>query len=177
MATNTSSAVWYGRFLLFIAGMGSLLYGIDVGIIAAVLLYLGKTISLTVEETSFIVAAVLGGSMFSSLLAGILADWFGRKKMMVVSGLMFVGSVGLIVISQAFLPLFLGALAARHERRRNRRCDSALPRRMPQRENRGGTRFYVEGGKVLRASSPAQVKFELQRRASRVNAMFSIRQS
>jgi MFS transporter, SP family, solute carrier family 2 (myo-inositol transporter), member 13 len=110
MATNTPSAVWYGRFLLFIAGMGGLLYGIDVGIIAAALLYLGKTISLTVEETSFIVAAVLGGSMFSSLVAGILADLFGRKKMMVVSGLMFVGSVGLIVISQAFLPLFLGRL-------------------------------------------------------------------
>jgi MFS family permease len=100
----------YGRFLLFIAGMGGLLYGIDVGIIAAALLYLGKTISLTVEETSFIVAAVLGGSMFSSLVAGILADWFGRKKMMVVSGPMFVGSVGLIVVSQAFLPLFLGRL-------------------------------------------------------------------
>ena len=110
MATNTSSAVWYGRFLLFIAGMGGLLYGIDVGIIAAALLYLGKTINLTIEETSFIVAAVLGGSMFSSLVAGILADLFGRKKMMVVSGLMFVGSVGLIVISQAFLPLFLGRL-------------------------------------------------------------------
>jgi MFS family permease len=110
MATKTSSTDWYGRFLLFIAGMGGLLYGIDVGIIAAALLYLGKTISLTVEETSFIVAAVLGGSMFSSLVAGILADWFGRKKMMIVSGLMFVTSVGLIVISQAFLPLFLGRL-------------------------------------------------------------------
>jgi MFS transporter, SP family, solute carrier family 2 (myo-inositol transporter), member 13 len=32
------------------------------------------------------------------------------KKMMIVSGLMFVASVGLIVISQAFLPLFLGRL-------------------------------------------------------------------
>jgi SP family myo-inositol transporter-like MFS transporter 13 len=30
--------------------------------------------------------------------------------MMIVSGLMFVASVGLIVISQAFLPLFLGRL-------------------------------------------------------------------
>ena len=90
--------------------MGGLLYGIDLGIIAAALLYLGKTISLTVEETSFIVAAVLCGGMFSSLVGGILADWFGRKRMMVVSGLMFVASVGLIVISQAFLPLFLGRL-------------------------------------------------------------------
>jgi MFS family permease len=111
MSPNTSPNVtFYGRFLLFIAGMGGLLYGIDVGIIAAALLYLEKTISLTVGQTSFIVAAVLGGSMFSSLVAGVLADWFGRKTMMIVSGLMFVASVGLIVISQGFLPLFLGRL-------------------------------------------------------------------
>jgi SP family myo-inositol transporter-like MFS transporter 13 len=58
MATNTSkNIVFYGRFLLFVAGMGGLLYGIDVGIIAAALLYLGKTISLTIEQTSIIVAA------------------------------------------------------------------------------------------------------------------------
>jgi hypothetical protein len=29
-----------------------------------------------------------------------------------------------------------------------------------------GNRFDIEGGKVLRNSSPVQVKFELQRRAS-----------
>jgi SP family myo-inositol transporter-like MFS transporter 13 len=104
------SAAFYGRYLLFIAGMGGLLYGIDVGIIAAALLYLNKTINLTVEQTSIIVAAVLGGSMLSSLVAGVLADWFGRKKMMIVSGLMFVLSVGLIVVSQGFLPLFAGRL-------------------------------------------------------------------
>ena len=53
MATNTfQNTVFYGRFLLFIAGMGGLLYGIDVGIIAGALLYLEKTISLTVEQTS-----------------------------------------------------------------------------------------------------------------------------
>jgi SP family myo-inositol transporter-like MFS transporter 13 len=46
MPTNTSNTVWYGRFLFFIAGMGGLLYGIDLGIIAAALLYLGKTITL-----------------------------------------------------------------------------------------------------------------------------------
>jgi len=53
---------------------------------------------------------VLGGGMVSSLVAGVLADLFGRKAMMVVSGLMYVVSVGLIVISQGFLPLFLGRL-------------------------------------------------------------------
>jgi MFS transporter, SP family, solute carrier family 2 (myo-inositol transporter), member 13 len=110
MTTEKSRTVRYGWFLLFIAGLGGLLYGIDVGIIAAALLYLNKTINLTVEQTSIIVAAVLGGSMFSSLVAGVLADWFGRKKMMIVSGLMFVASVGLIVISQGFVTLVLGRL-------------------------------------------------------------------
>lgn len=90
--------------------MGGLLYGIDVGIIAAALLYLGKTVNLTVGQTSVIVAAVLGGGMLSSLVAGFLADWLGRKTMMVVSAVMFIASVGLIVLSQGFVPLFLGRL-------------------------------------------------------------------
>ncbi len=100
----------YHWYLLFISGMGGLLYGIDVGIIAAALLYLNQTVNLTVLQTSIIVAAVMGGSMLSSVVAGLLADWLGRKTMMIVSGLMFVVSVGLIVISQSFLPLFGGRL-------------------------------------------------------------------
>ncbi len=95
---------------LFISGMGGLLYGIDVGVIAAALLYLNLTINLTEYQTSFIVAAVLGGSMFASLVAGVLSDWFGRKKMMIVSGLLFVLSVGIIYISQGFVPLLAGRL-------------------------------------------------------------------
>ena len=110
MTAKTYNTVRYGRYLVLIAGFGGLLYGIDVGIIAAALLYLGKTVNLTVQQTSIIVAAVLGGGMCSSLVAGVLADWFGRKKMMIISGLMFVASVGLIVISQGFVPLLFGRL-------------------------------------------------------------------
>jgi MFS family permease len=101
---------FYGRYLLVVASLGGLLYGADIGIIAAALLYLGKTVELTLEQTSLIVAAVLGGSMVSSLAAGVLADWLGRKTMMIISGLMFVASVGIIVLSQGFVPLFLGRL-------------------------------------------------------------------
>ena len=110
MIERAWSTASYGRFLIVIAGLGGLLYGIDIGIIAAALLYLGKTVNLTVEQTSVIVAAVLGGGMCSSLVAGLLADWFGRKRMMTVSGMMFVASVGLIVISQGFAPLLIGRL-------------------------------------------------------------------
>ncbi len=110
MILSTLSPVRYGQFLVVIAGFGGLLYGIDVGIIAAALLYLSKTVNLSVEQTSVIVAAVLGGSMLSSLAAGVLADWFGRRKMMIVSGLLFLSSVALIVLSHGFTTLFLGRL-------------------------------------------------------------------
>ena len=110
MSTKSRDSLFYGRFLLFIAGLGGLLYGIDVGIIAAALLYLNKTVNLSLEQTSLLVAAVLGGGTVSSLVAGLLADLFGRRKMMIVSGFLFVVSVGLIVVSQGFLALFVGRL-------------------------------------------------------------------
>jgi MFS family permease len=107
---NRLSPASYGRYLLFIAGMGGLLYGVDVGIISAALLYLGKTVSLSIAQTSLIVAAVLGGSMAGSLVTGVLSDWLGRKTMMIVSGLVFVLSVLLIFASQGFPMLFVGRL-------------------------------------------------------------------
>lgn len=101
---------FYTRYMLSIAGLGGLLYGIDIGIISAALLYLNKTINLSVQQTSFIVAAVLGGSMLSSPIAGFIADWIGRRRLMIAGGLLFVASVGIIVVSQSFAGLFLGRL-------------------------------------------------------------------
>jgi MFS transporter, SP family, solute carrier family 2 (myo-inositol transporter), member 13 len=110
LTTHALSSCAYRKVLLFVASLGGLLYGIDIGIIAAALLYVGKTINLSIGETSLIVAAVLGGGMISSPAAGLLADLFGRKKIMVVGGLLFVASIAFIVLSQGFVPLFLGRL-------------------------------------------------------------------
>lgn len=107
---SRNNPVAYGRLLIFIAGMGGLLYGIDVGIVAAALLYLTKTVSLTIAQEGLIVAAVFAGSTASSLVAGAVGDWLGRKKMMIISGLLFVLSVGVIVTSQSFAALFTGRL-------------------------------------------------------------------
>ncbi len=97
-------------FLLFIAGIGGLLYGIDIGVIDPALPYLNKAIKLSEQQTSYIVAAVLAGSLLGSVVAGFLADWLGRKKMMVVSALMFVASVAIIFSSQSYVPLMFGRL-------------------------------------------------------------------
>jgi SP family myo-inositol transporter-like MFS transporter 13 len=100
----------YNRFLLLVAGLGGLLYGIDVGIIGGALPYLEATSGLTASQLSVIVAAVLLGSVFSTLFAGMLADWLGRKPLMILSGLAFVLSIPIIALSHGYAPLFFGRL-------------------------------------------------------------------
>ena len=109
-ASTHRNPAGYNRLLLLVSGLGGLLYGIDIGIIDPALGYLGKTISMTEENKSVIVAAVLGGSMFASVIAGFFADLLGRKLMMLISGVMFVASVAIIFTSQSYLPLLMGRI-------------------------------------------------------------------
>ena len=114
MDASTSSAERGKRYLLFIAGMGGLLYGIDVGIIAGALPYLESTATvawkLSTQQLSFIVAAVLLGSVLSSLFAGALADAIGRRWAMVLAGALFTLSIPMISLSDGYTPLLLGRL-------------------------------------------------------------------
>jgi MFS transporter, SP family, solute carrier family 2 (myo-inositol transporter), member 13 len=107
----------YNRFLLLVAGLGGLLYGVDVGIISGALPYLEATFkdqatgqTLSAGQLSFIVAAVLLGSVISTLFAGLLADLMGRKKLMFLSGLLFVLSIPMIALAHGYNPLVLGRL-------------------------------------------------------------------
>jgi MFS transporter, SP family, solute carrier family 2 (myo-inositol transporter), member 13 len=100
----------YNRFLLLVAGLGGLLYGVDVGIIAGAYPYLEATSKLNAGQLSSIVAAVLLGSVISTLFAGLLADWMGRKLLMTLSGVMFVISIPVIALSHGYEPLILGRL-------------------------------------------------------------------
>lgn len=114
MATTSaildSKKVLYNRFLLIVAGLGGLLYGVDVGIIAGALPYLQDTSQFTGDQISFVVAAVLLGSVISTLFAGLLADWIGRRSLMAFSGVLFVISIPMIALSHGYGPLVFGRL-------------------------------------------------------------------
>ena len=108
MAFNDKTG--YNRFLLLVAGLGGLLYGVDVGIIAGAYPYLEATSKLNAGQLSSVVAAVLLGSVISTLFAGALADWMGRRLLMTLSGLLFVISIPAIALSHGYEPLILGRL-------------------------------------------------------------------
>jgi MFS transporter, SP family, solute carrier family 2 (myo-inositol transporter), member 13 len=100
----------YSRYLLVVAGLGGLLYGIDLGIIGGALPYLESTSGLTAEQLSAVVAAVLLGSVFSTLFAGLLSDWFGRRALMIASGIGFSLSIPVIALSHGFAFLVAGRI-------------------------------------------------------------------
>ncbi len=109
-SSNDGTRRAYNLFLLLVAGLGGLLYGIDVGIIGGAYPYLEATSGLTNSQLSIIVAAVLLGSVFSTLFAGLLADWMGRKPLMILSGAAFIISIPVIALSHGYAPLFFGRL-------------------------------------------------------------------
>jgi SP family myo-inositol transporter-like MFS transporter 13 len=100
----------YNNLLLFVAGLGGLLYGVDVGIIGGALPYLEATSGLGAGQLSVIVAAVLLGGVFSTLFAGSIADLIGRRPLLTLSGVAFMASIPIIALSHGYAPLFLGRL-------------------------------------------------------------------
>ena len=89
----------YAKYLLIMAGLGGLIYGIDVGVIAAALPYVRNTSNYSSVQLGFIVGAVLWGSVLSSLFAGSLAELFGRKKIIIASAFCFFVSIPVICLS------------------------------------------------------------------------------
>ncbi len=117
MSTDTTttelaaSVKRYALYLMVMAGLGGLLYGIDVGVIAAALPYIEKTASYTPQELSIVVAAVLAGSVLSSLFAGMLAEWLGRRNVIIISALLFTLSIPVICFSAgSFIMLMSGRI-------------------------------------------------------------------
>ena len=99
------------RFLLAVAGLGGLLYGVDFGVIAAAEPYLMALGFYSGSRVSLIVGAVMMGGLFSSLTAGILCDLFGRKKMIAASSMMFLVAVPIVCLSvDSFWVLFSGRM-------------------------------------------------------------------
>jgi sugar porter (SP) family MFS transporter len=82
------------RRVSFIAGLGGILYGFDMGVIAAALIYVRDTFHLSTMMQEVLVIAVLIGVMIGALVGGTIADRIGRRKTLIAGAILFiVGSV------------------------------------------------------------------------------------
>ena len=107
MTTVTSK---FALFTIIIAATGGILYGYEIGMINAAILFIKESIPLSPAETSFTVAAVFAGSFLSTLLAGPLSDRFGRRNLMVYAAIFFIAGVVTLATAWRVDMLILGRL-------------------------------------------------------------------
>ena len=74
---------------VFFTSISGLLAGFDTGVISGALLYIEKSFVLTPETSGLLVSSVSIGAVFGALINGVLIDKFGRKKILLLSGLIF----------------------------------------------------------------------------------------
>ena len=77
-----------------IAALGGVLYGYDMGIIAAAAIFVKRTFVLSTWMEEWVVSTVLVGAMIGAIVGGSVADRIGRRATLVwAGGIFIVGSL------------------------------------------------------------------------------------
>lgn len=100
-----------------VASLGGLLSGYDTGVISGALLFINETWDLSISLQGLVVSSVLIGAVIGAATNGVLADVFGRKKIIMATAIIFIlGSilcgfapnVYILIISRIFVGLAVG---------------------------------------------------------------------
>ena len=94
-------------FLAFVAAIGGILFGYDTAVISGTTEVVKMQFGLTTGGEGWYVGCALIGSILGVLIAGMLSDFLGRKKTMLISALLFsVSAIG-CALSKDFTQLVL----------------------------------------------------------------------
>ena len=98
-STKSSRYAW---LVSVTAGIGGLLFGYDTGIISAILVSLGDDLGHTLDgnEKELVTSITSGGAFLGAILAGLIADKYGRKLPIFTGCSLFI--VGAIIQAAAF---------------------------------------------------------------------------
>src|SRR5690242_18357994 len=73
-----------------IAGLGGVLYGYDMGIIAAAAIFVKRSFALSTVAEELVVSIVTIGAMTGALVGGAVADRIGRRATLIWAALIFI---------------------------------------------------------------------------------------
>ena len=111
---NELSKVKYTYLICAVAAFGGLLFGYDTAVIAGAIGYLQVKFELSPMLTGWAASSAIWGCVFGALFSGALSDKYGRKKVLLLSGLLFtLSALGSAVpdnLTQFVLARFIGGL-------------------------------------------------------------------
>jgi SP family galactose:H+ symporter-like MFS transporter len=90
----------YVLFVASVAALGGLLFGYDTGVISGAILFISKDFALPVRLQEFTISVVLLGCIAGAAAAGTAADRFGRRRTLLVAGVVFLAGA----LVSAFTP-------------------------------------------------------------------------
>ena len=100
MSTAKNVRMGYVVFLSVVAALGGILFGYDTAVISGTTDIVAGQFSLDDLAKGWYVGCALIGSIIGVLVAGMLSDFLGRKKTMLISALMFsISAIGCAVCS------------------------------------------------------------------------------
>ncbi len=110
----------YARTVAAIAALGGFLFGYDTGVMSGALLFVGPEFQMTPAQEGTVTAMLLVGAAIGALTGGAVADALGRRRTLLVGGIVFVlgsiwcavaGSMGMLTAARFFLGLAVGAVS------------------------------------------------------------------
>lgn len=102
------------------ASLGGLLSGFDMGVISGALLYINQTWTLSTLEQGWLVSSAIVGSVIGAAANGVLADIYGRKKIIIATALIFIAgslmcgyaaTAGWLIFSRIIIGIAVGMIS------------------------------------------------------------------
>lgn len=106
---DTTGLKGYVYVAVGVAAVGGLLFGYDTGVISGAILFIQKQYGLSSTMEEVVVSSVLVGAIIGAVIGGALTDCYGRRKLIILAGIIFTISA----IGTAFSPSVTWLIAGR----------------------------------------------------------------